>query len=51
MTRWLGAARTGLWLVWAASFLAAAADGAQALQATSADGRWRVVAEGTTIVI
>ena len=51
MTRWLGAARTGLWLVWAASFWAAAAHGAQALQATSADGRWRVVAEGTTIVI
>jgi hypothetical protein len=51
MTRRRGAARTGFWLVWAAIFLVAAAHGAQALQATSADGRWRVVSEGTTIVI
>jgi hypothetical protein len=48
MTWWLGTARAGLWLVWAVTLSAQAA---QTLQATSADGRWRVVAEGTTIVI
>jgi hypothetical protein len=48
MTWWLGTARAGLWLVWAVTLSAQAA---QTLQSTSADGRWRVVAEGTTIVI
>ena len=51
MTYWLGAARTGLWLVWVVVFLVPAAQAAQTLRATSADGRWRAVAEGTTIVI
>lgn len=51
MTWWPGMARAGLWLVWAVTLSAQAALAAQTLQATSADGRWRVVAEGTTIVI
>lgn len=51
MTWWLGTARAGLWLVWAVTLSAQAALAAQTLQAASADGRWRVVAEGTTIVI
>lgn len=51
MTWRLGMARAGLWLVCAMTLSAQAAQAAQTLQATSADGRWRVVAEGTTIVI
>lgn len=48
MTRWCRSARAAVWLAWAVSLLAHAAP---AMQAASADGRWRAAADGPTLVI